>query len=94
MAYDSNGGGFDRVDIMYDADPETKDAVVGVDRFPKPNRTGYVFDGWAESPDRDEVIEGETYTIDKDTTIYAKWKEDVVKVVLHSNGGILRSFDR
>ena len=94
LTYDANGGGFDRVTMTYDANPESREAVIGADRFPTPNRTGYVFGGWTESPDSDEVIEDETYTIDKNTTIYAKWQEDVVKVVLHSNGGILRSSDR
>lgn len=80
--------------MTYDADPESSEAVIDSNEFPTPNRTGYVFRGWMERSDGDEVIEDEKYTIDKNTTIYAKWQEDVVKVVLHSNGGILRASDR
>ena len=54
--YDANGGTFDQVEMEYDANSETRVASISTDKFPVPERSGYVFRGWMDTDSSSSVI--------------------------------------
>lgn len=89
ITYDANGGTFDNLSVGYAADPETGIAEIDADSLPTPTRTGYVFEGWMLQNDGTDAIAEDEYQVSSDTRLYAKWREDLIPVQLHANGGIL-----
>ncbi|MBQ9008009.1 MAG: InlB B-repeat-containing protein, partial [Clostridia bacterium] len=48
----------------------------------KPERDGYFFAGWAKNPFMPEIVDFDTFELDKDTTLFAVWKK-YVTVTFH-----------
>jgi len=76
-----NTGG--AIDLAYiDASPATNEAAYpgfAVGTLPTPpSRGGYTFNGWAANPAGGAAITA-TSTVQRDTTVYAQWKEVTVK---------------
>ena len=54
----------------------------------RPTRTGYIFQGWAKSPDgRVEYQPGSAYGLDANTTLYAIWSPETYTISFNANGG-------
>lgn len=54
----------------------------------KPVRTGYTFQGWADSANGSvRFAPGSSYTSNSDITLYAVWKADQYTVLYNANGG-------
>lgn len=54
----------------------------------RPTRTGYIFQGWAKSPNgRVEYNPGSAYGLDANTTLYAIWSPETYTISFNANGG-------
>ncbi len=54
----------------------------------KPTRTGYSFQGWAESTSGSvKYASGATYTANDSITLYAVWKANTYSITYNANGG-------
>ena len=54
----------------------------------RPTRTGYVFKGWAKSPNGAvEYNPGSAYGLDANTTLYAIWSPETYTISFNANGG-------
>lgn len=54
----------------------------------RPTRTGYIFQGWAKSPNgRVEYNPGSVYGLDANTTLYAIWSPETYTISFNANGG-------
>lgn len=54
----------------------------------RPTRTGYIFQGWAKSPNgRVEYNPGSAYGLDANTTLYAIWSPETYTISFNENGG-------
>ncbi len=85
ITYDANGGS---------GAPAQQKKVPGIEvnlSGSKPVRTGYTFQGWAESSDAaaadSNYAPGSAYAADADLALYAVWKLDTYKISYDLNGG-------
>lgn len=54
----------------------------------RPTRTGYIFKGWAKSPNGAvEYQPGSAYGLDANTTLYAIWSPETYTISFNANGG-------
>ena len=76
--------------VHYDANDNGENTIVPGDQIKqegidikideaKPTRNGYVFDGWATTPEatKGEYIPGDIYSENKDLTLYAVWIDEL-----------------
>ncbi len=75
LTYETNGG------TEYKKETYTRNTTVDIDK--KPEKEGYVFEGWYEDKDLTKYVEEVKMT--KNITVYAKWVED--------NGGAGNGYD-
>ena len=75
LTYESNGG------TAYDKETYNRNTTVDINK--KPEKEGYVFEGWYEDKELTKYVEEVKMT--KDITVYAKWVED--------NGGAGNGYD-
>lgn len=83
ISYDANGGS---------GTPAAQTKSYGTTMFltnSQPVRTGYDFLGWAEDPmaTYPSWKSGNSFSEDKNTTLYAVWKEKEYQISYNSNGG-------
>ena len=81
--FDANGGtvGTEYIKIPYNS---------AFGELPKPNRNGYIFDGWYTAADNGEKItEDSIMTMLTDITLYAHWTVNTYVVTFDANGGVL-----
>lgn len=86
LAYESFGGG----EIAPVTGIQYGTTIAGIGGFPKePAREGFEFQGWyaytSEKGFGAKYSKGNKIT--EDTTLYAKWKPDKIKVLFNNNGG-------
>ena len=83
ITYDANGG-----DGAPEAQTKTHGTALTLSTM-KPTRSGYTFQGWAESKTATtaQYQPGGQFTKDADTTLYAVWKTNTYTVKYDANGG-------
>ena len=84
LTYDSKGG--------TTCSSQTKIKGSSFDINCNTNRDGYTFNGWTENSNGTgtKYYYGNTITVDKDTTLYAQWENEVIpvyKITLDPDGG-------
>lgn len=86
VTFDANGGYVDKTSKTV-----TSGSIVG--SMPTPTREGYTFLGWSTSKNTSGLLlrTGDEMVVEKDTTLYAEWKEisKTYTVNFNGNGGIV-----
>ena len=88
LAYDANGGYRQPIDKnRYDIG----NSVIVLDQ--EPLRVGYAFRGWSFDPNATvpDKIAGDTLAMQKDTILYAVWKENQYRLNYYVNGEIAKT---
>lgn len=84
VTFDANGGYVDKTSKTV-----TSGSIVG--SMPTPTREGYTFLGWSTSKNTSGLLlkTGDEMVVEKDTTLYAEWKEfsKTYTVNFNANGG-------
>ena len=91
VKYDANGG---TNPPPSQKKTETEDLILS---SLTPVRTGYSFEGWAYTKDSKwaDLLPGDSYTNNKDITLYALWTKNIsgVSIVCHEGGRITKYID-
>ena len=80
ITFDANSGTVDPefITVTFDSEIET---------LPTPTRKGYNFDGWFDKAEGGNEYTAETYTLDKNTELFAQWTAKQYEITFDATGG-------